>query len=400
MEEDMKIRSVEVFLVNPPKYDKFDPLYGFSPVVAKINTDEGISGYGEAIAYGEGTQAIFGITQDLARVILGSDPFDSERIWERLRSGWVLTGGPITYSGVSAIDIALWDIKGKALGVPVYKLLGGKNRDKIKVYLSHTEFGWPDMGKPLGTPEDYYKSAKIASDAGYTALKANFFRYDRDGKWADSSLYTEYKIDPDHLKLMSERVEAVQEALGPKGSVILDNNALTSVEGAIETIKATENSRILFFEEPIVPNLPDSMKLVADNTDVPIATGERLSTRWGFYPYLQNGSIRVVQPDLGNTGGLSEAKKIADLALLFGAQVSTHVCGGPLAEAAALHFAAAVPNFLLHEHHAMTFVPENRKFAKYSYEAKNGYLDIPEIPGIGQELSEYAVSKSVSVLVE
>jgi L-alanine-DL-glutamate epimerase-like enolase superfamily enzyme len=396
----MKIRSVEVFLVNPPEGKKNGHLSGFSPVVAKINTDDGISGYGEAIAYGDGTQAIFGITRDLARLILGADPFDTERIWETLRSGWILSGGPIAYSGVSALDIALWDIKGKALGLPVYKLLGGKNRDKIKVYLSHTEFGWPEVGHPLGAPEDYYKSSKIAKEAGYTVVKANFFRYDRDGKWADSSLYTGYKIDPCHLKLVSERVEAVQEALGPSGAVILDNNALTSVEGAIETIKATSGSRILFLEEPIVPNHPDSMKLVADNTDVPIATGERLSTRWGFYPYLQNGSIRVAQPDLGNTGGLSEAKKIADLALIFGAQVSTHVCGGPLAEAAALHFAASVPNFLLHEHHAMTFVPENRKFAKYHYEAKNGYIEIPEIPGIGQELSEYAVNKSIKALVE
>jgi L-alanine-DL-glutamate epimerase-like enolase superfamily enzyme len=401
-DRDMKITSVEVFWVNPPRGEsrpRRNTPGSYSPVVAKVNTDEGVSGYGEAIAYGVGGAAVFGIVQDLAETVIGSDPFDTERIWENMRGDWVLTGGPITYSGVSAIDVALWDIKGKALGLPVYKLLGGKNREKIKVYISHIEFGWPDTETPLVTPDDYFKSAKAASDAGYKIVKANFLRYDNEGRWSDGALYDNF-IDRNFLGLVADRIAAVQDALGPEGEIILENNAATTVEGAIQTAEAARNSNVLFFEEPISPDHPDNMKLVADRTGMAIATGERMSARWAFMPYLRNESIRVVQPDIGNTGGLTEAKKIADLAHIFGVQVAAHVCGGPLAEAAALQFEAAIPNFLLHEHHANSFIPENRKFGKYIYEAQGEYLPIPELPGIGQEMSEYAAEKSTRVLIK
>jgi L-alanine-DL-glutamate epimerase-like enolase superfamily enzyme len=397
----MKITKVEVFLVNPREKGNHAVLHGFSPIAVRIDTDEGISGWGEGIAYGTEVHGMFGVTQDLAATIIGKDPFASERIWEDLRNGWVMTGGPVTYCAVSAIDIALWDIKGKALGVPIYQLLGGKSRDRIPTYLSHTEFGWPWLNEPLGTAEAWYESTLEAAKLGYTAVKANFFRFDKNGKWEDPRKYRGFRIDDDHLNLVADRISAVQKALGPRGGVILDNNALTTAEGAIATIEASEGNRILFFEEPVIPNSPETMKYVADRIgNVPIATGEQLTARWGFYPYLENRSVRIAQPDLGNTGGLSEAKKIADLALLFDVQISTHVCGGPLIEAAALHLAAAIPNFYLHEHHATTFIPVNRKLGKLVYESKDGFLDIPEVPGLGQELSDFAIEHSFRIVVD
>jgi len=396
----MKISKIEVYIINPRKKEDGTPTHGFSPITVRIDTTEGISGWGEGLGYGLETKGLFGVTQDLASTLPGKDPFAIEAIWEDLRNGWVMTGGPVTYAGVSALDIALWDIKGKAFGVPVYQLLGGKSRDRIPTYLSHTEFGWPWLEGPLGGADAWLRSAQEAAAQGFTAVKANFFRFDARGVWEDPRKYRGLRIDPDHLRLVADRAAAVQEGLGPDGGVILDNNALTTPEGAIATIDAVKENNIWFFEEPIVPNSPDDMLYVAERIGhIPIATGEQLVTRWGFDPYLKNRSVRIVQPDLGNVGGLTEAKKIADLALLYGVQVSTHVCGGPIVTAAALHFAAAVPNFYLHEHHASSYVPANRKLGKNTYLAENGYLPVPEAPGIGQEPSEEALAGAVSVVV-
>jgi L-alanine-DL-glutamate epimerase-like enolase superfamily enzyme len=356
-------------------------------LLVRVNTDEGIHGYGEAIVYGLGVATAHALLQDYAAYIIGQDPFNTEAIWARLHGGWNTLGGPISVSAISAIDIALWDIKGKALGQPVYKLLGGKFRDKIRVYLSHIEFGYPELNKPLVTPEDYYAASKAALTDGYDIVKANFLR-DDGGKFSFDESINKF-ADPKLLERIKGRVAAARKALGEQGGIILENNAITGVDSAIQIARAVEEYNILFFEEPIDPTNADAMKQVADKVAFPLASGERMCTRWAFLPFLQNGSLRILQPDVCNTGGITEMKKIADLAHTFHALMAPHVCGGPFNHAASVQLEAAIPNFFIHEDHVHLMNEENARYGRYRYEAKDGYLPIPDLPGIGQELSEF-----------
>jgi len=391
----MKISSVDILISNQ------GPFYPgkHRMLFVRVNTDEGIYGYGEAIVYGVGVTTAYACLQEYAKLLIGLDPFNSELIWSNFHRGWETLGGPVTMSAISALDIALWDIKGKALGQPVYALLGGKFRDKIRVYLSHIEFGWPVLNKPLITPEDYYQAAKAALAEGYDIVKANFLRIGADGKWSKDENYR-YFMDPPLLDHVLARIEAVREALGPHGGIILENNAGTGVDSAIQLARAAEKYNILFFEEPIEPSNPDSMKQVADKVGIPLASGERMCTRWSFLPFLQNGSLRILQPDICNTGGITETKKIADLAQVYHATVAPHVCGGPFSHAAAVQLEAAIPNFVLHEHHVHLINEENSSYGLYNYAAKDGYLSIPDLPGIGQELSEYGQSQLEKITIK
>ena len=194
------------------------------------------------------------------------------------------------------------------------------------------------------------------------------------------------------LAEVEERVAAVREGLGDDGEIILENNAATGVDAAVAIAKVTEKHNIWFYEEPVTTDYPADMKLVADRVNIPIATGERLCARWQFLPFLENHSTAIVQPDLCNTGGITEGKKIADLADIFHAGVALHVCGGPFTHAAAVHLEAAIPNFVTHEHHVHYLNEENAVYGKYKYDAVDGYVEVPELPGLGQDLAEEAIS--------
>jgi len=383
----MKITGTEILVRNdgPFRAGKFKFVF------IKIYTDENIVGIGEPVAYGLGISAVAEYLKELSKVLIGKDPFDTEAIWHSLHDGWEAVGGPLTVSAISAIDIALWDIKGKKLGVPVYKLLGGKVRDKIPVYLSHIEFGYPDTDKAPLTPEDFEKVAARARKDGYRVVKANFFRFDQNGKRIDEdgagvNRYKPFSIELHNL--IRERMEATQRGLGSDGEIIVENNAVTGTEDALRIIDSAKNINVFFVEEPVGPAYPDQTKQISDRCPYPVATGERISTRNGMLPFLLNGSARILMPDVCNTGGISELKKIAELAESFGVGISTHVCGGPINQAASIQVGAVIPNLVLHEHHVITINQYNFKFAKYKYNAKDGYLDIPELPGIGQELSD------------
>ena len=391
----MKVSSVDIFILNKGYEVKGRRRMLF----VRVNTDEGIYGYGEAIVYSTGVTAACSLIEEFAHQLIGLDPFNTEAIWSQFHNNWEMLGGPVTVSAISAIDIALWDIKGKALGQPVYKLLGGKCRDKIHVYLSHIEFGWPTLNRALTTPEDFYQAAKSARETGYDTVKANFLRFGIDGKRNSEEIQNKL-IDKKLFSLAVERVAAVREGMGPDGDIILENNAVTGVDGAIRLAQAVEKYNILFFEEPIVPNHPDSMKYVADRVNIPLATGERMCTRWSFLPFLQNGSLRIVQPDVCNTGGITEMKKITDLAHIFQATVAPHVCGGPFTHVASVHLEAAMPNFILHEHHVQLVNKDNSRYGLYEYEAKDSYVTIPELPGLGQELSEFALETLDKVTIK
>ena len=388
----MKITSADIYITKDGSFypGKHQMLF------IRINTDEGFYGFGETIVIGRGIPAVFELLKTYAGSIIGEDPFNSEKIWQRLHG--ISTGDPITVSAYSAIDIALWDIKGKALNVPVYKLLGGKLRDRIEVYLSHIEFGWPDTKQHLYTADDYFRVARAAKEAGYRSIKANFIRMASNGGRSITGPYTRYTKAM--LSEVEERVAAVREGLGDDGEIILENNAVTGVEAAVQIAKVTEKYNIWFYEEPVTTDLPDDMKLVADRINIPIATGERLCARWGFLPFLENHSTAIVQPDLCNTGGITEGKKIADLADIYHAGVALHVCGGPFTHAAAVHLEAAIPNFVTHEHHVHYLNEENAIYGKYKYDATNGYVEIPDLPGLGQDLAEEAVSLMNKITID
>jgi galactonate dehydratase len=390
----MKITSVDVMELKPRK-DK-----NWRPIVCRVNTDEGVQGYGEAaLAYGIGASAAFGMIRDLSGCIIGMDPLENEVIWEKLykTTFWGQNGGPVVFSGISAIDIALWDIKGKFFNVPVYRLLGGKKREKLRSYASQLQFRWGDGIEPAFATEDYAAAAKHAVSEGYDAIKIDFFTYDRDGRILSSEDTTRL-LKPYYLDLVEERIAGVREAVGPGVDIIMECHSFTDAQSAIQIGKRAEKYNIFCYEEPTTPS-PKLTKLVAEKVNIPIASGERIYTRWGYTPYLENGSLALIQPDLGTSGGITECKKISDMAHAYDVSVQIHVCASPLSVAAALQLEAVIPNFCIHEHHVINKASYNRELCIHDYQPVEGYMTIPELPGIGNELSEYALKTAETVTV-
>lgn len=395
----MRITSVDVFQIPIGRTGSGFP---WRPVVVRINTDEGVSGYGEVgLAYGTGSSAGFGMVKDMAKHIIGKDPLNNEYIWEWLfrNSTWGMGGGAVVFGGISGIDIALWDIKGKTLGVPVYQLLGGKSRDKIWTYASQIQFDWGKEKKSLVQPREYAEAALKAVKDGYDCVKVDPLGMDLAGGWKQPEWKTRGYLRYDVLKTTVDRVRAVREAVGPAVDMIIETHALPDTNTAIQLGRALEEFSCFYYEEPVHPLNVDSMVEIARNVKIPIAGGERIYSRWGFREFLEKRALHVIQPDLGLVGGFTEGKKICDMANIYDVSVQVHVCGSPLATAAALHLEAVIPNFIIHEHHAAAIRDDNISICKYDYQPKDGYFEVPELPGIGQELSEEAIEKAVKVTI-
>ena len=392
----MKITKVDVMLLDIHAPD--NPVW--QPIVCRVYTDEGIYGDGEAaLAYGRAHRAAFGMIQDLAELVVGMDPLDNEVIWEKLHKSifWGHSGGPVVFAGISALDIALWDIKGKYFRVPVYRLLGGKMRSRLRCYASQLQFGWGDRKTPAGPIEDYVASARKAVEEGYDAIKIDFFDFKPDG----SSFHYEERTclqGAEHLKLIISRLAAVREAVGPDVDIIMENHSNIDAQVAVQLGRLVEPYGVFFFEEPTIPT-PKMNKFVADRVKLPIAQGERIFSRWGYAPYFEDSSIQIIQPDIGNCGGITEAKKICDMAHVYDVGVQAHVCAGPLSIAAALQLEAAIPNFTIHEHHVYNRYDYNRRLCIYDYQPENGYFTVPDLPGLGNELSEYCFTHSTKVTI-
>jgi L-alanine-DL-glutamate epimerase-like enolase superfamily enzyme len=391
----MKITSIDVIALETDRGN------GSRPILCRVNTDEGISGYGEAgIAIAVGATAAYALIKDLAPMVVGMNPLYHEVIWEKLfkQSFWAQGNGAVFMSAISAIDIALWDIKGKAAKMPLYQLLGGKQREKLRAYASQLQFGWAvesfNPGKGArGDPEYYAETARKAVAQGYSAIKTNFLRFDRQGAGV-SYKDTTNNLSRELMRVADERLAATRKAVGPDIDIIIENHAMTDAATAIQFSRMAEQYDIMFLEEGCTPLNPMVMERIARETVIPLATGERTYTRWGFLPFLENQSLRVIQPDIGNCGGITECKKICDMAHIYDVSVQTHVCSSPISVAISLHLEAAIPNFIIHEHHLGNTLPSCVEMGKYDYQPKNGYLDIPELPGIGQEPSEYSLGRA------
>jgi len=384
----MKITSVEVIALQTLASA------ATSPVLCRVNTDEGVYGYGEAgVAIVTGASSGYEMIKDLAKLVLGMNPLHHEVIWEKLfkQSFWAQGNGAIEMAAISAIDTALWDIKGKYYGAPLCELLGGRQRDRLRAYASQLQFGWGVDGfTPLAEVSEYEEACRKAIEEGYDAIKINILRFDKDRR-ALSHLDSTGHLSRETMRTAEARLAAIRETVGPDVDIIMENHAMTDAATAVQFGKMARDYDIMFLEEPATPLNPQVMKRIADNQDIPLAIGERNYTRWGFLPFLENGSVSIVQPDIGNCGGITECKKICDMAHVYDVGVQTHVCSSPVSVAVSLQLEAAIPNFVIHEQHMINSTKSDIEMGKYVYQPVGGYFDIPSLPGIGQEPSELAL---------
>jgi len=374
----MKISEVAIYEVKLPN----TRATGWNPVIVQIRTDEGITGLGEvALAYGSGASAGAGMVKNMAEGhLIGIDPFRIEEIWDHLyrKTFWGQGGGPVVFGAMGAIDEALWDIKGKALGVPVYELLGGACWEKLRVYAN----SWYNQ---CCSPESFAEAAlKVVAD-GYTAMKFDPFAVRPDGVWD----YPKRMPDRERCNLAFDRVRAVRDAVGPKIEILIEIHGNLGTTTAIHWGKRVEVLDPFFYEEPVDALNVACMKKVAENVDIPIAAGERLYTRYGFRQYIEQQALDILQPDVGLAGGISETRKIANYAETYNLHVQPHNCAGPVATAAALHVDACIPNFIIQE-----FFPyRDPSFYElvveaYDTQAVDSFIDLPTRPGLGIELNE------------
>lgn len=405
----MKITSIDVMQV-PSEDPSFSgngsgSQEAWSPLVIRINTDEGISGFGEAgLAYGKGWRGGYGMLQDFGHVIIGEDPLNIEKIWNQLLTTtyWGIAGGVVVNAAISAIDIALWDIKGKYYNTPVYQLLGGKTNDHLRSYASQLQYNWGEDIKKLKlyTPDEYAEVTKRIMAEGYDAMKFDpiLLSGEPDGsdEWNTRGIVSKHVLD-----VAYNRVKAVREAGGDDLGIIIDMHANSDTTSAIKIGQALEDLNIMYYEEPVNTLNSDNTKEVADKVNIPIAAGERVFTRFGFRKFFEDRSIKVAQPDLCLCGGITEAKKICDMAYTYDINAQVHVCGSPIAVAAAVQVEAVIPNFLIHEVYQRARNAKDRSTCKYDdFQAVNGHIDIPGRPGIGQELTEETISRSKIVTID
>lgn len=386
----MKIDRVEIFDTQCSERPQWHPIF------VRITTACGIVGVGEAgLAYDWGHSAVTNMIHEIVNArVMGFDPFQSELLWNKmLREGfWGLGGGVTFYAAMSAIDTALWDIKAKALGVPLYQLLGGKTNPTLRTYASQLQFDWDKNAAKLTKPIEYAHAAQKALNEGYDAIKVNPFFYDKDG----NNLYDLTKLfKPDLMKLAQARMRAIRDTVGEDVEILLECHSMLGVTSALQVGREiAQKYNCMFMEEPVNYLNSALHEKLSDKLEVPLAAGERLYLRHGLRPYLESQSVDILQPDIGLCGGITEAKKICDYADMYDVQIQAHVCGGPVATAVSLHLETAIPNFLIHEHHTYAIKQWNRELCIQDYQPKNGFMTVPEVPGIGIDLNDEVLAKS------
>jgi galactonate dehydratase len=348
-------------------------------VFVKVQADDGLHGWGEATLEWK-TRAVVGAIQDLAPLLIGQDPRDISRCARQLRkhSFWRL--GVIGNSAISGIEIALWDILGKSLKTPVWRLLGGRQRDRIKIY-THLGFGDQSSVYSSRDPAPVSERAQAVVAAGYRALKVVFVPY------------THYTAPNREVDRLAGLMESLRNAVGPDIEIMVDfHGRCASAAAALSYISVLEPFRPMFIEEPVPPGEPLAMREVAERCRIPIAAGERLVERQEFDQLFALRAIAVAQPDICHCGGMIEARAIAIAAEAAGVGVAPHNPLGPLASTAALHFATATPNFIIQEEMSGA-VPWYDDILPGSPRMHDGHWDIPELPGLGVELDERVAAR-------
>ena len=342
---------------------------------AQIHTDEGIVGLGESGTWGylEASQAAI---EKYGRYLVGEDPARIEHHWNVMYRSSHFRGAAIM-GALSAIDIALWDIKGKALGVPVYELLGGKVRDKARVY-------YHVMGD---TTEKLIQGCVAAREAGFTAVGhlTPFLDEAREVPY--------FKTHASKIRDAIDTVRQYREAVGNEVDLCIEIHRRLTPAEAVVLARGIEPFHPMFYEDPILPDNFDAMALVAQHIAVPIATGERLHTIYEFEMLLARGAVQYVRPDVCMAGGISGTKKIAALAEAHSVGVVPHNPLSPVSTAACLQVAACIPNFAIQEYPRGEDRPPKSEIVKTTVRCENGFLIIPETPGIGIELAPGAAER-------
>lgn len=385
----MKIVSAEIILAHR---SGACGILRWSPCWIRLKTDDGLDGIGEVgLAYGVAAGAAPGMLKDLTEAfVIGRDPFDTESIWESMfrSSFWGEGGGPVVTGAMSAIDAAIWDIKGKALGMPVWKVLGGRCQGELRTYASQIQLGWSADGvRNRVHPEEYADAARAAVEDGFDCVKIDPLMIGMDGK-RNPKLRGLFALED--LRRYRARLEAVRDAVGPEVDIILELHSFTSKSGAHQLAELYDDLDIFFMEEPVNYASPLAHLALRDRVGVRLSAGERFYARWGAEPYISSNAIDVIQPDFGLIGGITEGKKVCDLAHLHDITVQGHVCGSPVATAIALHVETAIPNFQIHEHHVYALQSVNRELCDVDLQPKNGVFRAPEAPGLGVNLTDRA----------
>ncbi len=361
----MKITALKTFVV-PPRW-----------LFLKIETDEGVSGWGEPVIEGRAL-TVEAAVKELAGYLIGKDPRLIEDHWTVMHRGGFYRGGPIGMSAIAGIDQALWDIKGKALGVPVHELLGGKLRDRIKVY------SWIGGDRP----QEVARSAQDVVARGFTALKMNGTE--------------ELQIVDSHDKIDAavERVAMVRGVVGPNIGIAVDFHGRVHRPMARILVKELEPYRLMFIEEPVLSENREALKEIAAHSSAPIALGERLYSRWDFKSVFEQGAVDIIQPDLSHAGGITECRKIAAMAEAYDIAVAPHCPLGPIALAACLQLDAVTYNAFIQEQSLGIHYNAANDLLDYAtnkdvFRYEDGHVDIPNGPGLGVEVDEaYVIERA------
>ncbi len=348
-------------------------------VFVKVETDQdGLYGWGEATLEWK-TAGVVGSVEDISRLLIGEDPRRIEHLYQIMTRQYFWRAGIEGMSAISGIEQALWDIKGKALGVPVHELLGGRVRDTIRMY-NHLGGGQMNVMYESTETAQFAENAIAIREAGYTAIK--FMAVPR----------TEPVEGLRQVKQAARYVEAIRNAVGQEMDLMVDLHARTWPAMAIEYCHALEPYGLFFFEEPCPTEDIGATLEVTRKSNIPIATGERLVGRSQFRDLISQRACHIIQPDLSHCGGLWEARKIAAMAEAHQIAVAPHNPNGPVATAAAIHFAAATPNWIIQE--AITNdVPWRNEVVINPVEVVDGYVAIPDRPGLGIDIDEGEAAK-------
>ncbi|PYV87143.1 MAG: galactonate dehydratase [Acidobacteria bacterium] len=366
----MKITDIKTLVVNAQMRNW---------VFVKVETDQpGLHGWGEGTLEWK-TRAVVGCVEDFKPMVVGRDPTRIEFLWQIMYRHSFFRLGPIGTTAMSAIEQACWDILGKSLGVPVYKLLGGRVRDKVRMY---THLGGGEMKALYETFEvgPLLERAQAVIEKGYQALKVVVVPFSQPLMGLPA------------VKHFANLMGKLREAVGDEIDLMVDFHGRTTTGQAIQYIRAIEEFHPFFCEEPVPPEQPDALAEVRKSVRVPIATGERLATRWEFRRVCELQACHVLQPDLNHCGGLLEARRIASLGETYLMGIAPHNPNGPVANVVALHYDLATPNFLIQED-VLGDVPWRFDVVQTKLKSENGYWLPLEEPGLGVDINEAEARK-------
>ncbi|MCC6458598.1 MAG: galactonate dehydratase [Caldilineaceae bacterium] len=353
------------------KIEQFFPLPRIRLV--KVTTDNDIVGWGETTLEGK-PKSVHSAVDELADYLIGKDPLRIEHHWQHIYRSAFFRGGNVLMTALSGLDQALWDITGKYYGVPVYKLLGGAQRDRVRVYAHWGIRDLSDEGKARSK-----ERLDMLSRSGYTAYKAG-----PAGKWRGHE-------PPAVIDRFVECAYTMREWVGPNVELAFDFHGKMTPALAIEICHEIKGMRPMFVEEPVPQENVDALKLVSDHVPFPIATGERLLTRWGFREVFEKNAVAYIQPDTSHCGGITELKKIANMAEVYYMHILPHCAIGPVAFTASMHVDAAVPNFLAQEQIDQGL---GRELFVEPWQVVNGHIELPTRPGLGFEINEEAIKQT------